>query len=84
MPVNPKKYIDNLIKALDKEGKHYNYASKRFYSTNVGRYVTKYTIQDVDDKENKIEVYNKIEILKYLAREYAIVTGKEIPPNLLT
>lgn len=78
MPVNPKKYIDKLIQALEGEGKYYNYYYKRFYSNKVERYVTKYIIESKDDKNTKIEVYNKIEILKYLVREWRKVKGEPV------
>lgn len=79
MPVNVKKYIDKLIQALEVRGKHYNLSSKRFFSSNVNRYVTKYTLESVEDKSVKMEVYNKLEILKFLVREYSKEVGQEIP-----
>lgn len=82
MALNPKKYIDKLIQALEKEGIFYVYTHKRFYSERTGRYCTKYIIYENGDKNSQIEVYNKLEILKYLVREYYKVTGKEIPIEL--
>jgi hypothetical protein len=40
------------------------------------------TINNVNDKENKLEVYNKLEIMKYLAREYKRIKGEPIPEAL--
>lgn len=82
MALNPKKYIDKLIQALELEGKYYTYTYKRFYSNNVNRYVTKYMLVDKDDKSKTLEVYNKMEILKFLVREYYGVTGRPIPAEL--
>lgn len=83
MPVNPKKYIDKLMKALEVNGKYYNYSMKRFYSKNTDRYCMKYILEDVEDKSRRIEVYNKLEILKFLVREFAEVTGREVPEEVL-
>ena len=83
MPVNPKKYIDKLMRGLETHGKYYNYSMKRFYSTNVDRYVMKYILEDVDNKARRIEVYNKLEILKFLVREYSEVTGQPVPEACL-
>lgn len=79
MAINPKRYIDKLTQGLEQYGKYYNVSTKRFYSNKVNRYVTKYTIEDKDDKSTRIEVYNKLEVLKYLVREWCKVTGKEVP-----
>jgi len=73
------KYLNKLVQALEVEGKHYNITTKRFFSKNVKRYVTKYTLQDNERPERSIEVYNKLEILKALVREYSVTTGREIP-----
>lgn len=83
MPVNPKKYIDKLIQGLETKGRYYNYSMKRFYSERVGRYVTKYTLEDMQDKRRKMEVYNKLEILKFLVREWSDVTGAPVPEACL-
>ena len=82
MAINPKKLIDKLILGLEQEGLYYIYTSKRFYSSKTQRYCTKYIIQDVNDKDNKLEVYNKLEIMKYLAREYKRIKGEPIPEAL--
>jgi hypothetical protein len=82
MAINPKKLIDKLILGLEQQGLFYVYTSKRFYSSKTQRYCTKYIIQKVDDKDSKIEVYNKLEIMKYLAREYKRVKGEPIPEEL--
>ena len=74
MPVNPKKYIDKLMKALEVQGRYYNYIQKRFYSKNVDRYVMKYILEDVQDKKRRLEVYNKLEILKFLVTAKFIIT----------
>ena len=83
MPVNPKKYIDKLIQGLETKGRYYNYSMKRFYSERVGRYVTKYTLEDMQDRRRKMEVYNKLEILKFLVREWSDVTGTPVPEACL-
>ena len=83
MPVNPKKYIDKLIQGLETKGRYYNYSMKRFYSERVGRYVTKYTLEDMQDKRRRMEVYNKLEILKFLVREWSDVTGTPVPEACL-
>lgn len=82
MAINPKKLIDKLILGLEQQGEYYVYTSKKFYSSKTQRYCTKYIIQKVDDKDNKIEVYNKLEIMKYLAREYKRINGEPIPKEL--
>jgi hypothetical protein len=81
MPSNPNKYINQLVQGLEQHGKYYNILSKRFHSSNVDRYVTKYVIEEVGNKENKIEVYNKLELLKYLVREWCKVTESEVPES---
>ena len=83
MPVNPKKYIDQLIKALEREGMFYDYSFKRFFSTKTSRYCTKYTIISKQDKTRKLETYNKIEILKYLVREFKEYKGEPVPEEFL-
>ena len=83
MPVNPKKYIDKLMKGLEAHGKYYNYSMKRFYSKNVDRYVMKYILEDVNNKSRRLEVYNKLEILKFLVREYSEATGQPVPEACL-
>lgn len=82
MPVNPKRYIDKLLQGLEGYGKYYNISSKRFFSKNTGRYCMKYILENVQTKE-KLEVYNKIEILKYLVREYSRETGQPVPEACL-
>lgn len=82
MPVNPKRYIDKLVQGLEGYGKYYNISSKRFFSQNTGRYCMKYILENVQTKE-KLEVYNKIEILKYLVREYSRETGQPVPEACL-
>ena len=83
MAINPKKYIDKLMKALEVHGKYYNYSQKRFYSKNVDRYVMKYILEDASDKSRRIEVFNKLEILKFLVREFSEVTGEPVPEACL-
>lgn len=83
MAINPKKYIDKLMKALETHGKYYNYSQKRFYSKNVDRYVMKYILEDASDKKRRIEVYNKLEILKFLVRELSEVSGQPVPESCL-
>lgn len=73
------KYLNKLVQALEHEGLYYNITTKRFFSKNVKRYVTKYTLQDCSNPERCIEVYNKLEILKALVREFSVATGKDIP-----
>ena len=79
MAINPKVYIDKLIQGLETKGRYYNYSMKRFYSDKVGRYVTKYTLEDAKDRSRKMEVYNKLEILKFLVREWSRETGQALP-----
>lgn len=81
MPVNPKKYIDKLMKALEIQGRYYNYSQKRFYSKNTDRYCMKYILEDCQTK-TKFEVYNKLEILKYLVREFSEATGRGVPEEV--
>lgn len=83
MPVNPKQYIDKLIKALEIHKRYYNISTRRFYSEKTGRYCTKYVLEDCQDKGFRLEVYNKIEILKYLVREFSMVTGQAVPEACL-
>ena len=83
MAINPKKYIDKLMKALEAHGKYYNYSQKRFYSKNVDRYVMKYILEDASDKKRRMEVYNKLEVLKFLVREFSEVTGQPVPEACL-
>ena len=83
MPVNPKKYIDKLMKALETKGRYYNYSMKRFYSKNVDRYVMKYILEDMQNKKRRLEVYNKLEILKFLVREWSEVSGQPVPEACL-
>lgn len=82
MPVNPKVYIDRLTKALEEHGRYYNVSSSRYYSERMGRYCMKYRLED-KQKNVKIDVFNKIEILKYLVREFSEVTGREVPEACL-
>lgn len=83
MAINTKKYIDNLTKALEKEGKYYTVTTKRFKSERTGRYCTKYSIRDSENKGIYREAYNKLDLLKFLASEYYKVTGKSVPPSLI-
>lgn len=77
-----KKYIDMLIQGLEKKGKYYNIINKRFYSDRVGRYCMKYILEDLNgESKKKIEVYNKVEILKYLVREWSRETGTPVPAS---
>lgn len=82
MPVNPKVYIDRLIKALAEHERYYNVSSSRYYSERMGRYCMKYRLED-KQTGFKIDVFNKIEILKYLVREFSEVTGREVPEACL-
>ena len=82
MPVKPKVYIDRLIKALEEHGRYYTISNRRFHSEYTGRYCTKYRLEDMQTGV-KIDVYNKLEILKYLVREFSEVTGREVPAACL-
>lgn len=75
------KYINKLVQALDVEGKHYNVWTKRYYSSRLKRYITKYTVQDAEDERRTVDVYNKVEVLKLLVREFSEATGREVPES---
>ena len=84
MPVNPKVYIDRLVKALEEHGRYYTISNRRFHSEYTGRYCMKYRLEDMQTGV-KIDVYSKNirEILKYLVREFCEVTGREVPAEYL-
>lgn len=69
--------INKLLYALSLKGIYYKLDSKKFYSDNLGKYITKYTLYIISPKKDGEDFYSKIKLLKHLATVYKEVGGNE-------